>query len=228
VIVSDFSLYMFDSSSQCSTKDPDWISINLGVMICIVCSGIHRSLGVHVSKVRSIVLDDLDTELLDMMVSLGNIRVNALWEGGKPEDVHKPHPGTGREQKEEFIQSKYVKKLWLAPNLFEPISVASAVPPEERYAPFLKACESDDLESVVIGFLRGLDLSWKDPSDHHKTPMHHAAQCDAILVVEFLIQNNADPLAEDDEHRTPLDYAKEAAAARVQARLAGIKAPRPH
>ena len=36
---------------------PDWASINLGILVCIECSGIHRSLGVHVSKVRSLTLD---------------------------------------------------------------------------------------------------------------------------------------------------------------------------
>ena len=46
----------------CITLDPDWASINLGVVICIECSGVHRSLGVHVSKVRSLVLDSWDEE----------------------------------------------------------------------------------------------------------------------------------------------------------------------
>ncbi len=55
-------------------KSPDWCSINLGIQICIVCSGIHRSLGTDISKVRSIVLDDLDTEVLDLLVGLGNTR----------------------------------------------------------------------------------------------------------------------------------------------------------
>ena len=36
---------------------PDWASTNLGVIFCIECSGIHRGLGVHVSKVKSLTLD---------------------------------------------------------------------------------------------------------------------------------------------------------------------------
>ena len=39
--------------SDCGNVDPDWASLNLGVVVCIECSGVHRSLGVHVSKVRS-------------------------------------------------------------------------------------------------------------------------------------------------------------------------------
>jgi len=42
---------------KCLVSGPDWASINLGILVCIECSGIHRSLGVHVSKVRSLTLD---------------------------------------------------------------------------------------------------------------------------------------------------------------------------
>ena len=52
-----------DKCADCGSKKPKWASINLGIMLCIECSGIHRSLGVHISKVRSVTLDDWDAEL---------------------------------------------------------------------------------------------------------------------------------------------------------------------
>jgi Arf-GAP with GTPase, ANK repeat and PH domain-containing protein 1/3/4/5/6/9/11 len=47
-----------DRCADCSAQQPQWASINLGTLICIECSGIHRKLGSHISKVRSLELDD--------------------------------------------------------------------------------------------------------------------------------------------------------------------------
>jgi hypothetical protein len=58
------------SESPSRRAEPDWASINLGVMMCIECSGIHRSLGVHVSKVRSLTLDTLEPSLLEVCFAL--------------------------------------------------------------------------------------------------------------------------------------------------------------
>lgn len=99
---------------DCSHADPRWASINLGVLLCIECSGIHRSLGVHCSKVRSLTLDSWEPELLKLMCELGNGVINHIYEGSYQEQgLKKPIPSSSRQEKEAWIRAKYVEKKFL-------------------------------------------------------------------------------------------------------------------
>lgn len=60
--------------------DPTWASLNLGALICIECSGIHRNLGTHLSRVRSLDLDDWPGELTQVLAAIGNHMANNIWE----------------------------------------------------------------------------------------------------------------------------------------------------
>ncbi|KAK9447287.1 uncharacterized protein V1518DRAFT_421842 [Limtongia smithiae] len=89
---------------------PRWASWNLGVFICIRCSGIHRSMGTHISRVKSVDLDSWTEEQLQSMVRWGNIKANKYWEAKLP-GSHQP-----MESKiENFIRTKYELKRWCAP-----------------------------------------------------------------------------------------------------------------
>uniref|UniRef100_A0AAZ3SFS8 Arf-GAP with coiled-coil, ANK repeat and PH domain-containing protein n=1 Tax=Oncorhynchus tshawytscha TaxID=74940 RepID=A0AAZ3SFS8_ONCTS len=99
---------------DCSQAAPCWASINLGVLLCIECSGIHRSLGVHCSKVRSLTLDSWEPELLKLMCELGNNVINHIYEGACEElGVKKPGPSSPRQEKEVWIKAKYVERRFL-------------------------------------------------------------------------------------------------------------------
>ena len=68
------------------------MAINLGALLCIECSGPHRGLGVHISKVRSLHLDDLDNETLILLLNLGNSVVNEIYEKMMPKCIDSNPP----------------------------------------------------------------------------------------------------------------------------------------
>ncbi|KAM7264615.1 hypothetical protein ACFE04_002298 [Oxalis oulophora] len=86
--------------ADCKTKAPRWASVNLGIFICMQCSGIHRSLGVHISKVRSATLDTWLPEQVSFIQSMGNEKSNSYWEAELP-------PSYNRVGIENFIRAKY-------------------------------------------------------------------------------------------------------------------------
>ncbi|XP_072012119.1 arf-GAP with coiled-coil, ANK repeat and PH domain-containing protein 3 isoform X5 [Engystomops pustulosus] len=103
-----------DQCCDCGQTDPRWASINLGITLCIECSGIHRSLGVHCSKVRSLTLDSWEPELLKLMCELGNSTINQIYEAKCEQlGLKKPTPGCSRQDKEAWIKAKYVQKKFL-------------------------------------------------------------------------------------------------------------------
>ncbi|KAM0793346.1 hypothetical protein ACM66B_000801 [Microbotryomycetes sp. NB124-2] len=93
--------------AECAAADPRWASWSLGVFVCIRCSGIHRSLGTHLSKVRSIDLDDWNDEQLASMEAIGNVKANALWQARKPSDLVVNDSNVA-----EFIKAKYVEQRY--------------------------------------------------------------------------------------------------------------------
>ncbi|XP_071109531.1 arf-GAP with coiled-coil, ANK repeat and PH domain-containing protein 2-like isoform X2 [Haliotis cracherodii] len=109
-----FSVPGNDRCCDCGSPEPRWASINLGITLCIECSGIHRSFGVHLSKVRSITLDAWEPELIKVMVEIGNEAVNRVFEAKVDESVAKRATAeSNRTIREAWIRAKYVQKAFV-------------------------------------------------------------------------------------------------------------------
>ncbi|KAM9255913.1 stromal membrane-associated protein 2 [Cariama cristata] len=96
--------------ADCQAKGPRWASWNIGVFICIRCAGIHRNLGVHISRVKSVNLDQWTQEQIQCMQEMGNGKANRLYEAYLPENFRRPQTDQAVES---FIRDKYEKKKYL-------------------------------------------------------------------------------------------------------------------
>ncbi|KAA0168168.1 hypothetical protein FNF28_02587 [Cafeteria roenbergensis] len=96
---------------DCAVLDPKWASFSLGYFMCIECSGIHRMLGTHITKVKSTTLDTWKPEYVEVVRRRGNVSFNAEWEArlpaGKTIDAH-----TGSAERERFIRAKYERQAF--------------------------------------------------------------------------------------------------------------------
>jgi Arf-GAP/SH3 domain/ANK repeat/PH domain-containing protein len=102
--------------ADCGTDNKvDWCSINLGILLCIECSGIHRSLGTHISKVRSLTLDTavFTQDIIEVLMLVGNRVSNMIWEA-KLDRFLKPSPQSTREQRLHFITAKYIDHTYVS------------------------------------------------------------------------------------------------------------------
>ncbi|MEQ2187343.1 hypothetical protein GOODEAATRI_003756, partial [Goodea atripinnis] len=89
---------------------PRWASWNLGIFICIRCAGIHRNLGVHISKVKSVNLDQWTQEQVQCVQEMGNAKAKRLYEAFLPECFQRPETD---QTAEIFIRDKYDKKKYM-------------------------------------------------------------------------------------------------------------------
>ncbi|KAI9904752.1 hypothetical protein N3K66_001281 [Trichothecium roseum] len=195
------------SCADCgSTTKVEWVSINLGIILCIECSGIHRSLGTHISKVRSLTLDikSFTVDIVEILLVIGNRVSNAVWEA-RLDPLQKLGAQSTREQRLKFITAKYVDKLYV-----EPISSTLS-----RYGTadetLLAAIKKNEVEQVlyalalkanpnVVDKMRGTHAVWlalaaadpASPSPAQSQPADTEKKAVPFASAELLIQNGAE------------------------------------
>uniref|UniRef100_A0AC35UGU7 Arf-GAP domain-containing protein n=1 Tax=Rhabditophanes sp. KR3021 TaxID=114890 RepID=A0AC35UGU7_9BILA len=99
--------------ADCSRKQPRWASWNLGVFLCIRCAGIHRNLGVHISKVKSINLDKWTAEQVQNMLAMGNSKGKTVYEATLSDNYIRSQNDAALEV---FIRQKYEHKKYTLKN----------------------------------------------------------------------------------------------------------------
>ncbi|CAM9451883.1 unnamed protein product, partial [Ectocarpus sp. 12 AP-2014] len=98
--------------ADCTAKLPTWASVNTGVFLCTQCAGCHRSLGVHISKVLSVQLDDWTKAQVEFMAGMGNEMANSFLEYHVPSTWLKPSHLEPRDYRDAYIKAKYQSRLF--------------------------------------------------------------------------------------------------------------------
>ncbi|PKY01312.1 ArfGap-domain-containing protein [Aspergillus campestris IBT 28561] len=142
-----------------SVSKVEWVSINLGIVLCIECSGIHRSLGTHISKVRSLTLDvnSFSNDIVEILLQIGNRVSNMVWEATL-DHSQKPVASSTREQRLRFITAKYSDRAYVE-QLPSPLSRFSSS--DET---LLASIKRNDIQGVLYGIALGANVNVTDRS----------------------------------------------------------------
>lgn len=173
-----------DKCVDCSsTKDrPTWLSTNLGVLVCIECSGIHRDLGVHISRIQSLTLDNINTSQLLIAHNMGNEFFNSIFESKLRQlellaaDIASPNfntpklkPNSTMDERCEFIKAKYIQRKFCQNTHKNDI---------DRSYCLRNAVIKKDLKSLVQLYGEGFNIASTIPldDDGHKVQPHDCTQ----------------------------------------------------
>ena len=207
------SITLLPGNDKCvdcnSTKDATWLSTNFGVIVCIECSGIHRDLGVHISRIQSLTLDNIGTSQLLIARVMSNHAFNDIMEATLRHTSQKPTAASSMEDRYEYIRAKYVDRKFVLRSCNGIVN--------DLKSDLEHSITSRHLYSLLQAFGEGADLSWILPSfaKTGDTSLHVAIRQEdgsSLHIVDFLIQNSKGSTLIDSvtkDASTPLHFCVE-------------------
>ncbi|CAI5743347.1 unnamed protein product [Hyaloperonospora brassicae] len=215
--------------ADCGQEPAEWVSINIGCLLCIECSGIHRSLGVHESKVRSLTLDSWDMALLTLIRDeLGNDAVNAVWEHSVPDGWTKPTPTTSWDEKARFIKAKYHLRRFVEPDkTSDALGSESSTVNQELVKRFIAGAACGNVKALMWCLAHGVDVNVR-AGKQNETALHVSAAAGAATCCNYLVVNGASLTITDKRKRLPYDVASDGEFDDIKNALNPKVSPRQH
>ncbi|CAI5475863.1 unnamed protein product [Closterium sp. Yama58-4] len=115
-----------ESCADCGGRFPRFASVSLGVFLCNRCYGIHRGIGVHVTRTKCVDLDTWSDREVAAMRAMGNRRAAAIWQGTLPAGVRAPTSASSDAEVERWIRDKYEHRLFHNPAAAATAAAAAA------------------------------------------------------------------------------------------------------
>ncbi|XP_064080865.1 ARF GTPase-activating protein GIT2-like isoform X2 [Macrobrachium nipponense] len=200
-----------DVCADCGAPDAGWASINRGILICDECCSVHRSLGRHISQIKSLKKGTWNPIQLSMVHTLSSSGANHIWEHTlldpsvartgrrKPQPKDPVHP-----TKADFIRAKHQMLSFV----YRPQREDSNGSDVDLSRQLHSSVRTANLETSLRLLSQGAD-----PNFYHKEkgcyPLHVAARAGQSSQAELLIVYGADPGALDAKNNTPAHYASE-------------------